>query len=64
MYLGIDIGTTSVKAGLFTHEGDLVRGAVNRYRQFRSCESFVEINPDVFWNALCEALRELKSWES
>ncbi|HOK58736.1 MAG TPA: FGGY family carbohydrate kinase [Methanothrix sp.] len=60
MYLGIDIGTTSVKAGLFTHEGDLVRGAVNRYRQFRSCESFVEINPDVFWNALCEALRELK----
>lgn len=60
MYLGIDIGTTSLKAGLFTYEGDLVRSAVNRYRQFRSYESFVEINPEAFWLALCEVLRELK----
>lgn len=60
MYLGIDIGTTSVKAGLFTHDGDLVRSAVNRYRQFRSYESFVEMNPEAFWLALCEALRKLK----
>ncbi|MCQ8904001.1 MAG: FGGY family carbohydrate kinase [Methanothrix sp.] len=60
MYLGIDIGTTSVKAGLFTHDGDLVRGAVNRYRRFRRYESFAEINPEAFWLALCEALRELK----
>ncbi|MCX8206717.1 MAG: FGGY family carbohydrate kinase [Methanothrix sp.] len=60
MYLGIDIGTTSVKAGLFTHDGDLVRGAVNRYRQFRSYESFAEINPEILWMALCETLRKLK----
>lgn len=60
MYLGIDIGTISVKAGLFTYDGDLVRSAVNRYRQFRSYESFAEINPEVFWHALCEALSELK----
>ncbi|WP_369424831.1 xylulokinase [Methanothrix sp.] len=60
MYLGIDIGTTSVKAGLFTHEGDMVRGAVKRYRQFRSYEIFAEIDPEMFWHALCEALRELK----
>lgn len=60
MYLGIDIGTISVKAGLFTHDGDLVRATVNRYRQFRRYESFAEVNPEAFWLALCEALRELK----
>ncbi len=60
MYLGIDIGTVSIKAGLFTQDGELVRGVVNRYRSLKCADSFLEIDPNLFWLSLCKVMRELR----
>lgn len=58
LLIGVDVGTTLAKAGVFTSEGQLVRGASRRYK-FK--EGFAETDPLHWWDAVAEALKEVTS---
>ena len=57
IYLGIDVGTGSVRAGLFGPSGRLLGMAVREFRSWRPQEDFVEQSSEDIWQAACEATR-------
>ncbi len=57
-YLGIDVGTGSVRAGVFDHSGRMRAAAVHSIRMWRPKPDFVEQSSDDIWRALCAAVRE------
>ena len=57
--LGIDAGTTSFKAAIFTDEGELVYVRAKDYTLYSPASDIVEFLPQAYWNVLCELLREL-----
>jgi sugar (pentulose or hexulose) kinase len=62
LILAIDNGTQSVRALLFDPRGTLLaksRVPVEPY--YSDAPGFAEQNPDVFWNAICQACHELWS---
>lgn len=60
MYLlGIDIGTSSCKVALFTENGEAVEQSSKSYPIFRPQKGWVEQNPEDWWYAVCEAIKEL-----
>ena len=62
MYLlGIDIGTSSCKVALFTENGEAVEQSSKSYPIFRPQKGWVEQNPEDWWYAVCEAIKELLS---
>jgi xylulokinase len=56
-FLGIDAGTTSLKAALFEATGRCL--AVNRqeYQLITPYPAWVELDPEVYWDACCRAVR-------
>lgn len=56
-YLGVDVGTASVRAGLFDAEGKRLGSGVCPIRIFRPAEDFVEQSSDDIWSAVCTAVR-------
>lgn len=62
MYLlGIDIGTSSCKVAVFTEHGEAIAQATKTYPIFHPQEGWVEQNPDDWWQAVCQAIKELLS---
>ena len=58
--LGVDLGTTEVKAGLVTLDGRLLGLARAGYRtEADAAVGFAEQNPDAWWGALSTAVRRL-----
>lgn len=57
--LGIDIGTTGVRAALFTDDGALVADASVACPHDAPQPGWAEVDPDVWWRATGRALREL-----
>ena len=57
VFLGIDAGTTSLKAALFDEAGRLL--AVNRqeYDLLTLQNSWIELDPEVYWDSCCSAVR-------
>ncbi len=49
--LGLDIGTTAVKAGLFGDDGRLLAVAVQEYRLATPAPDRVELDPERYWEA-------------
>jgi xylulokinase len=59
LFVGIDLGTSSVRATAIDAHG-AVRGTTQRaYRILRPRPGFAEQDPDEWWSATCDALREL-----
>jgi len=62
LFLGVDVGTGSARAGLFTVQGRMVGSATNPIRMWRPKTDFVEQSSDDIWkacaNAIHAALRE------
>lgn len=56
--LGIDVGTGSARAGLFTTEGALVAHHSREIRIWRPEPGFVEQSTENIWAAICECVRE------
>jgi xylulokinase len=56
--LGIDIGSSSCKAAVFSTEGRTLASAVSAYAPVISAPSMAEIDPDVFWHAVVRVVRE------
>ncbi len=61
LLLGLDVGTTSVKAGLFDITGRRMAGAGREYRLAHPAPDRVEIDPETWWTAAVEAVRETLS---
>jgi FGGY-family pentulose kinase len=57
LYLGIDVGTGSARAGIFDAEGNRVGIGAHPLRIFRSEEDHVEQSSDDIWRACGEAVR-------
>ena len=56
LFLGLDAGTTSVKAGLFNSSGLAIAIGRVEYSLETPAADWVELNPDVYWNACARAI--------
>lgn len=54
-YLGIDIGTSSTKIGLWREDGTLLAQTSADYRLHRPQPTWAEMNPEDWWQAVCSA---------
>jgi xylulokinase len=57
LYLGIDAGTTSMKAGVFDANGALLGMARQEYALLTPAPAIVELDPETYWQACCGAVR-------
>src|SRR5438094_545593 len=57
LYLGVDVGTGSARAGLFDASGTLLGMGTHPIRIFRPEEDFVEHSSDDIWRACGVAVR-------
>ena len=57
VYLGIDVGTGSARAGLFDRDGAMLGMGVEPIRMWRPEEEFVEQSSDDIWHACGVAVR-------
>lgn len=57
--IGLDVGTTSCKAGLFDNRGQLLALASAPYPVSRPRPGWVEQDPERYWSAAVQCLREL-----
>jgi xylulokinase len=58
-FLGIDAGTTSMKAALFDIDGHLLAIDSQEYQLVTPSPSMVELDPEVYWQACCLAVRNV-----
>ncbi len=59
MLLGIDIGTSGVKAVLIDTEGRVIASASESYPLFTPKPLWAEQNPEDWWQATCKAIRQI-----
>jgi sugar (pentulose or hexulose) kinase len=57
--LALDIGTTSVKAGLFNASGKCLATAVEEYNLLTPSAEKVELDPENYWTASCNILKSV-----
>lgn len=57
--LGVDVGTGSVRAGLFDLSGTMVSNAAREIRIWKPKEDFVEQSSDDIWRAAGDAVRDV-----
>ncbi|MFP3155562.1 xylulokinase [Lachnospiraceae bacterium ZAX-1] len=56
--LGIDLGTSACKIAVFSREGEIIATAAKDYRVYYPREHWAEQNPDEWWIAICEGIKE------
>ncbi len=56
--LTIDVGTTSIKVGLFQPDGELKVMSVQEYSLLTPSSNTVELPADVYWMALGKGIME------
>lgn len=58
MFVGIDIGTGSVKVALLDEQGSLVAQSMRPYAMTSTQPGYAEIDPERWWEATVDAVRE------
>lgn len=58
-FLGIDVGTSSLKTGLWREDGELAASASCSYATHRPSATWAEQNPLDWWKALRETVQEI-----
>ena len=56
LFLGVDVGTGSARAGLFTASGQMVASSTSPIKLWRMGENVVEQSTDDIWKAVCHAV--------
>lgn len=60
LVIGVDLGTSETKAGLFDQEGNLLQLARSAYPIITAGETgCAEQDPEQWWSAVCQTLREI-----
>ena len=59
LYIGIDLGTSAVKLLLMNQDGKIERIVSREYPLFFPQPGWSEQNPEDWWSAVCEGLKEL-----
>ncbi|MBQ1224137.1 MAG: hypothetical protein IIX84_07635, partial [Oscillospiraceae bacterium] len=62
--LGIDVGTTGTKTLLFSEKGELIQSAYKGYETSMPKVGYSEQDPEDWWNAVCETVRNVIPDES
>lgn len=62
--LGIDLGTTSVKAAVYRDDGTRVAGATRRHATRRPAPGWAEQDPEDWWDGLSGVVAELDAAEA
>lgn len=57
-YIGVDVGSGSVRAGIFSGTGERLAFVVKSISQFHSADDHVEQSSSEIWQAVCNAVRE------
>lgn len=60
LLVGLDIGTTALKAALFDKKGTLLAVSTQEYDLITPSTNYVEETPEVYWNAFLDGFRDLK----
>ena len=58
LFIGVDIGTASARAGVFDHTGHLIASARRPIGVFREAGDVVEHSSANIWSATCAAVRD------
>ena len=58
-FLTLDVGTTSVKIGLFNSSGDMLASALKEYSLETPSEDTVELEVELYWQCCREGIREV-----
>lgn len=61
LYVGIDVGTSSARAGVFTDDGSLIASAAHPIQMWASPGEVFEQSSQDIWQAVCIALRQAMS---
>ena len=56
--IGVDVGTGSVRAGVFTQKGEMLAQAVSPIQMFRPQDDFVEQSSENIWENTCQVVKE------
>ena len=59
LLLGIDLGTSACKVVAFTPEGEVVAHSSAAYPVFYPAAGWAEQDPEDWWRAACDAIREM-----
>ncbi len=59
LLLGIDAGTTAVKAGLFQPDGKCLAVSRQEYQLSTPRASWAELDPEIYWNACVATTRNV-----
>jgi sugar (pentulose or hexulose) kinase len=59
LFLGVDAGTTAMKAGLFDLDGHALAIASQEYSLETPHPAWVEMNPEIYWQTCCQAVRRV-----
>ncbi|WP_213993078.1 FGGY-family carbohydrate kinase [Sodalis sp. dw_96] len=57
-FIGVDVGTSSARAGVFDITGRMVGQASREIALFRPKDNFIEQSSDDIWQAICQAVRD------
>lgn len=60
-YIGIDLGTSAVKMLMVDEKGEFINSVSKEYPLYFPKNGWSEQNPEDWWNAVCEGLREITS---
>lgn len=58
-FLGVDVGTSSVRVGLFTSTGKLIDTRKNDITIHNPAKDYYEQSSEEIWNAICLSINEL-----
>jgi len=59
LLMGIDAGTSSCKVSLFDTNGNVISQSTKEYPVYYPAPGHAEQNPDEWWKAICDAIREI-----
>jgi sugar (pentulose or hexulose) kinase len=59
LLLGVDLGTTAIKAGLYAANGDLVASATSEQRLSTPAPGVVELDLDPYWQGFVDVVRQV-----
>jgi len=59
--IGIDVGSSSARAGVFDLNGELLTSAAGAIEMFNPAEDFAEQSSENIWQAICSSVRDATS---